>query len=476
MNILVVGGTGFIGRATIAYLQGKSHKISALVRDIEKAKSLLGEDVRLIDLNSPSNKLRDVLESTDAVINLAGAPLAGVRWNRNKKQDFISSRVGINEILTDHINNCINPPSVFISANAVGIYGDREAEVLKETSSIGSGFLTDLCSEWEQAALKARKSGARVCSLRIGVVLGREGGILKRLVPLFEMGLGNYIGNGNQKMPWIHLIDVVRAIDFCLSNKKVDGPINLTSPFPITSKEFSIILASITRTKIMFSIPSFLLKIRFGEGDRVLTNSLNVIPNKLIEAGFKFVYESSNTALKDEVNPNTVTIQKANINSGTKESSVIVKPPAQYELRTSIPLKSNSDQSFAFLSSPLNLGLATPSWMEFKILEIPHRIDKGSRIRYRIRLGLFKVTWLTVITTWNPNTSFIDFQEKGPFALWWHEHQITSSGIGSSTMEDRVLYRVPFGIIGKILHGIFIKRMLVRIFSFRRRMIQLRLG
>lgn len=299
MNILVVGATGFIGRATVAYLQSKSHRISALVRDIEKAKDLLGEDIRLIDLNHASSKLQNALEWSDAVINLSGEPMAGIRWTRNKKREFTNSRVGINETLTKQIHNCLRPPSVFISANAIGIYGNRGTNILKETSSLGSGFIPKLCSEWEQAALKAKKCGTRVCSLRIGVVIGREGGMLKRLIPWFKMGLGNYIGDGTQKISWIHIIDVVRAIEFCLSNEEIDGPVNLTSPFPVTSKEFSSILATITRTKVILPIPSFLLKIRFGEGEQVLKYSLNVIPNKLMEAGYEFMYESLISALKD---------------------------------------------------------------------------------------------------------------------------------------------------------------------------------
>jgi ligand-binding SRPBCC domain-containing protein len=358
-----------------------------------------------------------------------------------------------------------------ISASAVGYYGDRGAEILTEKSSKGRDYLADLCSRWEDSAYQAEKYGVRVCTLRLGIVLGREGGILKQVMPGFEMGLGTYTGSGYQKVPWVHFLDVVRAIEFCISDERVSGPINVTSPYPCSSKEFALELGKFTGTKLILPVSSFPLKLLFGEGSKVLTNSQNAIPEKLLSFGFEFLYESLKNVFEDELNPESVTIERIGahelIPNGIK---------GDYRLRTEVSVKTAFEETFNFFSSPLNLGLSTPSWVGFKIEEIPHEVKKGSEISYRIKIGPIPLRWKTVIWEWNPNDSFIDFQEKGPYKMWHHEHQIIPSGSESSIMKDSVTYTIPGGLIGRVIHFLFIKKTLIRIFGYRRRIIQLRFG
>ena len=471
MNVLMVGSTGFTGRATLAYLQGNGHHIAAWVRNSEKARDLLGEGVRILDPKITPKELRKELEWADCVVNLAGRPLAGVRWTQKKKKDFEDSRIGLARLITEGISNCQNPPRVLVSASAVGYYGDRGTETLSEESLKGEDYLADLCSRWENSAHEAEKYGVRVCTLRLGIVLGREGGILKQVLPGFEMGLGTYTGDGRQRLSWIHITDVARAIGFCISDERVSGPVNLTSPEPCSSKQFALELGNVTRPKILLPVGSFLLRMIFGEGAKVLTNSQNAIPKKLLHFGFKFNHTSLNDVFKDEVSPDSVTIERVEDHNLLPEG---IK--GDYRLQTEVFLKAGSEDTFGFFSSPLNLGLSTPSWVGFKIKEMSYEVKKGSVISYRIKVGPIPLEWKTVIREWNPSDSFIDFQEKGPYKLWHHEHEVIPDGPGSSIMRDTVTYTIPGGIVGRIIHFLFIKKTLIRIFGYRKMVIQLRFG
>ena len=469
MNILIFGGTGFIGRPVVARLQGRGHKIRCLTRDVSRAKDLLGADIELLNLELPDSDFKKEIEFADVVINLAGEPLAGVRWNNSKKRKFYESRIGLNKLISENISKCDNPPSLFISASAVGVYGDRAEEVLTEDSSPSSDYLSQLCLDWENEAVKSEEYGVRVCTLRLGIVLGREGGVLKQVMPSFEMGLGTYVGSPKQMVPWIHILDVVRAVEFCIDTK-INGPVNVVAPKASTSINFAKLLANISRAKIVLHIPYILLLLVFASGAKVLTNSQNAVPDKLIGNNFKFEYDSLEKALKDEVAPEFIQISKS-----SKFISHL-KSKGQYQLRTSITLNSKAEDTFAFFGSPLNLGLSTPDWLGFRILEIPDQITEGSTILYKIKLGFIYMKWCTVIAKWQPTDVFVDFQSKGPYSLWWHEHSIKSLSPNSSIMEDLVTYKVPFGIFGRIAHYFFIRKTLNRIFNYRRFIMRLRFG
>ena len=186
-------------------------------------------------------------------------------------------------------------------------------------------------------------------------------------------------------------------------------------------------------------------------------------------AGFVFQYKSLESALRNEIDPQMVKIDQRKNKSDTSQ-----KVAGQFELTTSISLKSNPTKTFDFFSSPINLGLATPPWLKFKIVDMPQRVREGSVIIYKIKLGPFWINWRTVIVKWRPNNLFIDFQEKGPFKLWRHEHHIVADGPHLSVMEDKVIYSIYGGILGKILHKLFIKKILIRIFNYRNQLVKLR--
>ncbi len=474
MNILVVGGTGFIGRSIVASLLGSGHEIIVSTRNFARAEDLLGGNIALIDLQSDTKALTKALEWADAVINLAGENLAGIRWNAGRKKDFYDSRVGVTRLMSEQIATCTDPPEVFISASAVGIYGDRGAEWLDENSSMGSGYLADLCKKWEEAARYSAARGTRVVTLRLGVVVGREGGILRKLMQSFGLGLGSYVGHGDQKVPWIHLYDVIRAVEFCLTADHIRGAINVTSPRPSTSKEFALELAKVAGVRAVIPIPGFALRIVFGEGAQVLTASQNAAPWKLMDSGFEFIYESLQDALEEELHPETVEVKRLKSRGNQKSIGVPKNHKGCYQLTSSVILKSTAETTFEFFSAPPNLALSTPSWVGFHIKKMPDEMKKGSEIEYRIKLGPFSMNWRSVISVWEPGESFVDYQQEGPYSLWNHEHVVLDHGVGRCVAKDVVTYNLPFGLIGRIAHFLFVKKLLIRIFGFRRRVMQMR--
>ena len=479
MNVIIAGATGFIGSELVSFLHGKGHLVTAMVRNPEKAAEQLGAGVNMLAFSDSDDDLARAFGRADAIVNLTGRPVAPVRWSKSKKKDFYESRVGVTERIVSIMENCETPPSVLISASAVGYYGDRGDEKITEQSEIGGGYLSELCDAWEKAALKAQNFGTRVCTLRLGVVLGREAGFLNQLSLPFEMGIGSYVGDGRQWVPWIHYFDLLRIIELSINDEGIFGPLNCTAPNPVRSKSFSKCLAKILGAKIVIGFPSICLKLVFADGEEVLTNSQNALPDVLMRKNFKFIYDQLENALIEECTPDKVSVVKVDpikesFDSSFKYSRKLFK--ADYKIETSVSLRVNSEAAFNFFSSPLNLGLATPKWMGFQITESPPKIMQGSEFEYKIKLGLLPMKWRTEIVKWSPDDLFIDFQKRGPYSLWWHQHRIVPEGDSRCRMEDQVFYKVPGWFVGRIVHKYLIKNMLIRIFSYRRKIIQMRFG
>ncbi len=474
MKVLLTGATGNIGRFTTSYLLGKGHSVTAMVRDPERALNLLGQGTHIIDYSQGQDRLIQELENTDAVINLSGSPVA-TRWTKSRKQELRYSRIDITKKLVSAISSCLKPPKMLISASAVGYYGNSGDKPLIESDKPGQGFLSQLCEDWEQAAMEAEQYGTRVCTLRIGIVLSREAGFLKSVLPTFEMGIGAYIG-ANQFIPWIHIHDMVYIIGKCLENDDIKGPINCVAPSQITNKELSREIADIVGTKYLMPIHPSMLKPLLGQATDVLTNSQRVIPQKLESLGHVFKFPSITEALKEELTPECIEITKClNSNSRTSAKKPDIPSEGQYELHARIPLRSPQGKVFEFFSSAANLGLLTPRWVDFRILEMPDKMGVGSIIKYRIGLWFIGIKWTTKIIVWKPDDVFIDYQQSGPYSIWWHEHRIIPKSDGTVDMQDRVIYRLPFGALGRIAHRLLVRQTLLRIFRFRQSIIQLRI-
>lgn len=295
MNIALTGASGFLGSAVVRALLEKGHALSALGR----SRGALPPAVAFYPWNAMSGVPgREALEGAQAVVHLAGEPVAQ-RWNAEVKRRIRNSRVIGTRNLVSALLSMESPPEVLVSASAVGIYGSRGDEALSEDSPPGSGFLAEVCKEWEAEAQRAAQAGIRVVALRIGVVLGRGGGALKAMLPVFRMGLGGPLGGGNQWMPWIHLNDITGLILHAIGTRAVNGPLNATAPSPVTNRDFTRTLGRVLRRPAFLPVPEFAIRLLYGEMASVVLASQRVLPQKAIASGYRFRFESLEEALRD---------------------------------------------------------------------------------------------------------------------------------------------------------------------------------
>ncbi len=286
MNILITGGTGFVGRHIIADLQ-PDHAITVLTRNPAKAQKLFGDDVKTIEALW---EIQDI-GHFDTIINLAGEPIADKRWTPKQKQIICQSRWQITAELVERIRNTENPPKLLINASAVGYYGDSKGVAVTEKSNGNTNdFTYQVCAQWEQIAAKAQTQKTRVCIMRLGVVLSPEAGALKKMLLPFKLGLGAKIGDGEQVFPWVHIDDVVRVVQFFMENTHAKGIFNVTAPDSTTNGEFTERLAQSLKRPAWFSIPPAMLSFLMGESAVLLTGGQYVIPWRLGDFGFQFKY------------------------------------------------------------------------------------------------------------------------------------------------------------------------------------------
>lgn len=293
MKILVTGSTGLVGSELISLLLKGGNTVTRLTR----SKSGFEEDVAYWDpeggeIDSPR------LEGHDAVVHLAGENIAG-RWTAEKKRKIEESRVKGTGLLSDALSSLDSKPAVIVAASAIGYYGDRGDEILTEESGAGEGFLAQVSVKWENALKPATDAGIRVVNVRIGVVLSSEGGALEKMLLPFKLGVGGKIGSGEQYWSWIALDDVVGAINHCIINENLTGPVNLTAPEPVTNKEFTDALGEVLGRPTLIPLPSFAARGLMGEmADELLLSSARVKPVKLLESGYEFKYPALRSALE----------------------------------------------------------------------------------------------------------------------------------------------------------------------------------
>jgi len=293
MNILITGGTGFIGSALSRELQESGHNV--LITTRHKTDTKLPCE-RLL-WNPPALIPGDAISNMDAVINLAGESIISGRWTKKRKERIMSSRIDTTRALVQSIQNAKSYPKTLISASAIGYYGPHEEEHLTEGSPPGTDFLAEVCKAWEAEALKAQQFGLRVVLIRLGVVLEIDGGALSKMLPPFKFFLGGSIGTGRQWFSWIHRDDVIGIIKYILEKEDLSGPVNLTAPQPVTNKEFSSALGRALGKPSWFRVPGFMLKLLLGEMANMLLTGQWVIPEKILKAGYQFKYPEVNSAL-----------------------------------------------------------------------------------------------------------------------------------------------------------------------------------
>lgn len=296
MKVLITGASGLIGTALQRSFKEKGYELLLAGRGEPKKPDELQWDIE----NGFAEPER--LEGVDAVVHLAGESISALRWTDDKKKAIRDSRVKGTHSVVEAISNLKQKPRVFISASAVGYYGDRGDEQLTETSRPGDTFLADVAKEWETESRRAEDSGVRTVLLRNGIVLSKDGGALATMLTPFKFGVGGVIGSGEQWMSWISLDDLVGVVNYAIENEHLRGAVNAVSPNPITNQEFTTTMGEVLYRPTFIPLPEFAVNFVLGEmGDALLLDSTRVIPKRLEEAGFEFKYPNLKQALENAV-------------------------------------------------------------------------------------------------------------------------------------------------------------------------------
>ncbi|MBW2634793.1 MAG: TIGR01777 family oxidoreductase [Deltaproteobacteria bacterium] len=294
LHILMSGAGGVVGSSLIPFFTTGGHRVTRLVR----RKPLKNENERFWD---PQKGILDIedTDSFDVVIHLSGENIGQGRWSPEKKRKIIESRNKTTALIARHISRMAKPPEVFLSASAIGFYGDRGDEVMTEENECGTDFISGVCSQWENAAIPALEKGIRVVFLRIGVVLSPVGGALQRLLPSFKMGLGGKVGSGGQYMSWISMDDLIGTVYHAINDESLSGPVNIVAPAPVSNLELTRTLGKVISRPALFTIPAWLIKLLFGEmGQEILLASTRVKPEKILAAGYRFRHPDLERALR----------------------------------------------------------------------------------------------------------------------------------------------------------------------------------
>jgi uncharacterized protein (TIGR01777 family) len=298
MKILITGASGLIGKAVVKSLSPKGQELLLAGRGEPKnsneIKWTVEEGFDDADLGR--------LEGLDAVIHLAGESIAGLRWTDEKKKAIRDSRVLGTRNLVNDLAKLEQKPKVFISASAMGFYGDRGDEILTETSPPGDTFLSDVCREWEIESRRAEDLGVRTVLLRNAIVLSKDGGALATMLTPFKLGVGGVVGSGEQWMSWVSLDDVVNIVNLALEDERLRGAVNVASPNPVTNQEFTKTLGDVLYRPTFLPLSEFAVNLVFGEmGDALLIDSTRVEPKRLKDAGYEFKFTDLRSALENAV-------------------------------------------------------------------------------------------------------------------------------------------------------------------------------
>lgn len=298
MNILITGGTGFIGSALVANLSQQGHNITVLSRNTNSVAKICGTGVNAVG----SLKELTPEDSWQVVINLAGAPIFDRRWTAGRKQLIRDSRIKLTGELVVYIAGMAVKPELLISGSAIGYYGSQGDVILTEQSATIEDFSQQLCRDWENTALEAEQFGVRVCLMRTGLVIANGGGILQRMLAPFRLGLGGRLGDGKQWMSWVHRQDWIAIAQTMIADASMRGAYNATAPNPVTNSEFTKVLAHHLNRPTLLPVPAWLLKMLLGEMSELVLGSQRVMPERLLAAGYTFQYPDLRSALSEALN------------------------------------------------------------------------------------------------------------------------------------------------------------------------------
>lgn len=295
-KVIITGATGLIGKALSRKLHNSGYAVYVFTRNINKSKDILPFASGHFNWEE-GNEWESAIEGSYAIINLAGASITGKRWDDEYKKVIYNSRIDSTEAISKAINNADMKPEVFISASAIGYYGDRSDNVITEEEPSADDFLGKVCNDWEKASQKA--DGVRIVNPRIGIVLSAEGGALKEMLTPFKFNVGGPLAGGNQWWAWIHIDDLINMLIWTMENKDAEGAFNFTSPKPVTNKYFSKALGKVLKKPSFMPVPRFALKLVLGESADFVLSSIRAVPSKAVNQGFEFKFIEPENALRN---------------------------------------------------------------------------------------------------------------------------------------------------------------------------------
>jgi uncharacterized protein (TIGR01777 family) len=447
MRILMTGATGLIGKELGKSLAARGDTLVCLARDGQRAGRRLPFPATCYEWDHqravPAAALRDV----DAIVHLAGEPVAGKRWTKEQKRRIRDTRVLGTRRLVQAVVDAGPDVKCFMHGSAIGFYGDRGDTTLTGASAKGTGFLADVVEAWEAELrpLAERRPEVRVAIVRTGIVLARQGGALAKVLPAFRESAAGRLGNGMQWMSWIHIDDIVGLLLHALDSQAL-GILEGVAPRAVTNREFTRSLCRSLQVRENAPAPSVAIRALFGEMGAIVLESAKVEPRQALASGFRYRFESIDRAFDDLLAP---------LRRSTREKVTeqwVPHPP---------------EHIWPYFCDEGNLEELTPGFLHFKVLgKSTPEIGDGTLIDYRLKLNGIPMGWQSRIEDWEPARRFVDTQRKGPYAHWRHTHEFIPLANGT-LMRDVVHYRLPLGWLGSVVAGWKVESQVDRIFSYR---------
>ena len=456
LRILIAGATGLIGRELGKALLARGDNLVCLVRDLDAARRRLPFPAACHAWDHTTEVPADAMRDVDAVVNLAGEPVADARWTVTKKALIRDSRVQGTRRLVQAVLTHGARVSAFVQGSASGFYGDRGDELLTAASARGPGYLADVVRAWEAELRPVAecRPDVRVPVVRTGIVLARQGGALAEMLPMFRLSAAGRLGSGRQWMSWIHLDDIVRMFMHALDSAG-SGVLEGVAPYPVTNRQFTTALCRSLGAIENLPIPPIVIRTLYGERAEIVLGSTRIEPLATRTSGFGFRFETVERALDDLLAP--------------MQGEAWQRTWEQW-------LPHSAETVWPFFCEVNNLEEITPPFLAFRVLGTSSpEIGAGTLIDYRLKLSGIPIRWQTRIDAWDPPRRFVDLQAKGPYALWHHTHDFIPQG-GGTLMRDTVRYRLPVGWAGAAVAGWKVRSAVERIFDYRSRKIDERFG
>ena len=447
MRVLMTGATGLIGKELGKALAGRGDTLVCLVRNAQAARHRLPFPATCHEWDHRRAVPAAALVGVDAIVNLAGEPVAERRWSNEQKRLIRDTRVHGTRQLVQAVLNHGAHAATFVQGSAIGFYGDRADEPLTALSAKGTGFLADVVADWEAELrpLTQRRPDARVAIVRTGIVLARHGGALAKMLPMFRESAAGRLGSGRQWMSWIHIDDIVGVFLHALDSRAT-GVLEGVAPHAVTNREFTKALCRSLQVLENAPVPPLAIRALYGEMGGIVLESANVEPRQTLDSGYRYRFESIDSAFADLLTPLRGSIR---------------------EKRSEQWLPRAPEEIWPYFCDERNLEELTPDFLHFKVLgKSTREIGEGTLIDYRLRLNGIPMGWQSRIENWEPARRFVDTQVKGPYSLWRHAHELIPLANGT-LLRDVVRYRLPFGWLGSVTAGWKVESQVDRIFDYR---------